>query len=62
VDTQVLVEVLRVVKGDALEALDVCGQLVKLRETTSTLLLDTDLDFADPATLQFNTLGDDFLL
>jgi hypothetical protein len=61
-DMQVLVEVRRVVQRDSLEALQVCGELVEFGEAPAALLFHAKLDLADPATLEFNPLCDDFLL
>jgi hypothetical protein len=59
---QVLVEVGRVIKCDTLKTLEVRSELVELRQASTTLLLDANLDLTDPATLQLNSLRDDLLL
>jgi hypothetical protein len=59
---QILVEVGRVVERDSLEALQICGELIEFGEPAPALLFDADLDLADPATLEFDPLCDDFLL
>ena len=61
-DAQVLVEVGRVVQRDSLEALQVCGELVELGEAAAAFLFYADLDLADPPTLEFDPLCNDFLL
>ena len=58
---EVLVEVVGVVDRDAFETLQVRGELVELRETAAALLLDANLDFADPPALELNALSDDLL-
>ena len=59
---QLLVGVGRVVQRDLLEALLICGELIEFGEARAALLFHADLDFADPATLEFDPLCDDFLL
>ena len=59
---QILVEVDRVVQRDWLQALQICGELVEFGEAPAALLFHADLDLADPATLEFDPLRDDFLL
>ena len=59
---QILVEVGRVVQRNSLEALQICGELVEFGEAATALLFYADLNLADPATLKFNPLGNNFLL
>jgi len=59
---QILVKVCRVVQRNSLKALQICGELVEFGETATALLFHADLNLADPATLKFNPLGNDFLL
>jgi hypothetical protein len=61
-NAQILIEVGGVVQRNSLEALQICGELVEFSETATALLFHVDLNLADPATLEFNPLGNDFLL
>ena len=58
----ILVEVDRAVQRQSLEALQICGELVEFGEAPAALLFHADLDRADPVTLEFDPLCDDFLL
>lgn len=61
-DANVVVEVVRVVERDTLEAFELRGKLVELGEPPAALLFDADFDLADPAALKFDALRDDFFL
>src|SRR5258706_3790249 len=60
--TEVLVEISCVIKGDALEALEVGSEVLKLGETSASFFLDVDLYFTEPSTLHLNSLTDHLLL
>ena len=62
VHADVLVEVAGIVERDALEALEVRRDLIKLGEAAAALLLDAHLDLADPAALELDALRDDLRL
>lgn len=59
--TDVLVEVRGVVERDAFQALEARRDLVQLREAATALLLDANLDFADPSALELDALRDDLI-
>lgn len=61
-NTDVFVEVMRVLEGDAFKAFQVGGEFIEFGETATTLLLNTNFDFANPSPLKFDTLSNDFLL
>ena len=62
VNPDILVKECGVVQGDALETLQIRRELVELGKAPTTLLLDADLDIANPAALQLDALGNDLLL
>jgi hypothetical protein len=61
-NAQILVEVRRVVQRDAFKTLQVRSELVEFGEAAAALFFHAELDLADPTTLEFNPLCDDFLL
>jgi hypothetical protein len=61
VHADIVVESRRVVERDALELLERGGEVVQLGEAAAALFFDLGLDGAEPAALQLDALGDDFL-
>lgn len=61
-DSNVIVEVCRVIEGDAFEALEVGGKLLDFTKSPTSLLLDTNFDIPDPTTLKFDPLSNDLFL
>jgi hypothetical protein len=50
-DADVFIEVMRVFEGNCFHPFQVGGELFEFRETATPLLLNADLDFANPSAL-----------
>lgn len=58
-DADILIEVGTVIQSNPFEFLEVTRELLESGKATTALLFNPDLDFADPSTLQLDTLGYD---